>query len=538
MIHGASEQRAQSPNAARAEPRLRWGLALSLSALLALGCRGEAPPPPAGSPDSSAAPSTPDTNPATPQPPTAAPGPVPSASQLARLGRDAHYGLYLMGRKVGHAHVWDRPARDGEPGGFVVGFEMKMTVEGGGRKNELDASELRYYAKEAPHALVSSRFSSSAMGFRDERRAEPMVVDGKPVLRIFRSVDGAKEEHRDVSPTEDTLGAQLEVSPTSLDGLELGVSKKVKVFSWEREADEVVSVTVASRGKRMVAGLEGDIATLAVRYETSGLEGKSVLSADGAMLEMTLGPGLLLKLEEREVAESGVVGLDILGTGMVSPTKLGSPHAISRLELTLTGDPGVKLPTSPNQAVETTVDGGIATHKVTLTRGPGAAVEEKELAEALAADATIDATHAAIVEKARELGDGLTTPREKVEAVASWVHATLDKRLATHLPTASTILEKKVGDCTEHTWLTVAILRALGIPSRPVYGVGYTGDTEGVFAYHAWVEVALDGRWEMIDPTWGQKSADATHLRLGSGLGEVAASMGGLTIKSAVVPDR
>lgn len=480
----------------------------------------------------------PEPPPATQPTPNPSAAPLPTGDALKRLGRDAYYGLYLMGRKVGHAHVWDRPAKDGELGGFVVGFAMKMTVEGGGRKNELDASELRFYAKEPPHALVSTRFSSSAMGFRDERRAEPAVVDGKPVLRITRSVDGGKEEQRDVSPTEDTLGAQLEVSPVSLDGLEVGTVKKVKVFSWERESDEVVSVTVASRGKRMVAGLEGDIATLSVRYETSGLEGKSVLSADGAMLEMTLGPGLLLKLEEREVAESGVVGLDILGTGMVSPTKLGSPHHIDRLELTLSGDPGVKLPVSPNQAVETTVADGVATHKVTLMRGPGAPVEEAELEGELGSDATIDSNHEAILKKARELTDGLETPRESVEAIAAWVYATLDKRLATHLPTASTVLEKKVGDCTEHTWLTVALLRAIGIPSRPVYGVGYTGDTEGVFAYHAWVEVALDGKWEMIDPTWGQKSADATHLRLGSSLGEVAASMGGLTIKSAVVPGR
>ena len=553
MTERASDHRAQPSVPARPDTPSRPGLLLYgllwVGALAALGCRSEAPV----ADTSASAAATPDAPvlaadtpaqapaPKTPATPDAAPvasPPLPSESQLARMGRDAYYGLYLMGRKVGHAHVWDRPARDGEPGGFVIGFEMSMSVEGGGRKNELGASELRYYAKEAPHALVSSKFSSRAMGFRDERRAEPMVVDGKSVLRIFRSVDGAKEEYRDVAPTGDTLGAQLEVSPTSLDGLEVGAVRKVRVFSWERESDESVSVTVASRGKRMVAGLEGDIATLVVRYETSGLEGKSVLSADGSMLEMTLGPGLLLKLEEREVAESGVVGLDILGTGMVSPTKLGSPHQIDRLELTLSGNAAVKLPTSPNQAVETSIDGETATHKVTLVRGPGAPVDDKELADALAADATIDTAHPAIVAKARELGDGLTTPREKVEAVAAWVHATLDKRLATHLPTASTVLEKKVGDCTEHTWLTVAMLRALGVPSRPVYGVGYTGDTEGVFAYHAWVEVALDGRWEMIDPTWGQKSADATHLRLGASLGEVAASMGGLTIQSAVVPGR
>jgi transglutaminase-like putative cysteine protease len=144
-------------------------------------------------------------------------------------------------------------------------------------------------------------------------------------------------------------------------------------------------------------------------------------------------------------------------------------------------------------------------------------------------------THASIIAQANALTNGLETPRAKVEAIASWVEENLDKKLATHLPTASTILEKKVGDCTEHTWLSVALLRAANIHARAVYGVGYTGDVDRVFAYHAWVEVALDGRWEMLDPTWGQKSADATHLRLGTSLGEVASSMGGLTVTRAEV---
>jgi transglutaminase/protease-like cytokinesis protein 3 len=35
-----------------------------------------------------------------------------------------------------------------------------------------------------------------------------------------------------------------------------------------------------------------------------------------------------------------------------------------------------------------------------------------------------------------------------------------------------------------------------------------------VFAKHAWNEIAIDGRWMSVDPTWNQIRADATHLRL------------------------
>jgi len=454
-----------------------------------------------------------------------------------KLGRDAHYGLYLMGKKVGHAHVWDRASADGEPGLYTTGFDMKMSVGGAGQSNELTAAEVRHYAGAPGYALVETSFSSTAMGFRDERRAVPAMVGDKPVFRITRSIDNRPSEDRDVAASEDTLVSAMTLSPLTLDGAEVGVAKKVRVWSWEREGDETVVATIESMAKRMFSGVEQQVATMKVVYETSGIEGKSQVAHDGTMLEMTLGPGLVLKLEEESVAKSGVVGLDILGTGMVSPTKLGSPHAVARLELTLTGPAAVKVPSNPNQTVTTTLseDGATATHEVVLVRGPGAAVLESELAEALGADATIDTTHPSIVAQANALTKDLESPRAKVQAIASWVHETLDKKLATHLPTASTILEKKVGDCTEHTWLSVALLRAVNIPARPVYGVGYTGDVEGVFAYHAWVEVALDGRWEMLDPTWGQAVADATHLRLGTSLGEVASSIGGLTVTRAEV---
>ena len=42
----------------------------------------------------------------------------------------------------------------------------------------------------------------------------------------------------------------------------------------------------------------------------------------------------------------------------------------------------------------------------------------------------------------------------------------------------------------------------------------------------------------MIDPTWGEAEADATHIALGRSLGEVAGSIGGLVIDKAEVLPR
>jgi transglutaminase-like putative cysteine protease len=79
-----------------------------------------------------------------------------------------------------------------------------------------------------------------------------------------------------------------------------------------------------------------------------------------------------------------------------------------------------------------------------------------------------------------------------------------DKKLGIPLLPASMILTGKAGDCTEHSILTVSLLRTLGIPSRAVMGVILSEDFSGekdVFVYHMWVEALKDGRWILVDAT-------------------------------------
>lgn len=457
------------------------------------------------------------------------------AKQLARLGQEGWYGIYMMGQKVGHGHLWFRAAKPGEPGAYAYGFEMQMSVSGGAQANELTLSEYRYYAKDYPHPLIETRFGTSAKGFVEERVALPSAA-GK--LRITRTLSGKAEPAREVPGTKEDLVGQLRVTPLELLDAEVGTRAEVSLWSWEKEADEGMAVAFDAIDERQRAGVSERVGRFTLTYLATGVSGQVLVGSDGTMLEMTLGSSLLMKLEERSVAESGIAGLDILGTGVASPAKLGRPDAIAGLVLEVSAPKGLKLPTSSVRRVEALGDTGRL--RLTLKRGPGDVVTPAERAEALVSDATLDTTHPAIVQRSKELTDGLTTPGDKVRAIADWVFRTLDKKLATHLPTASTVLEKKVGDCTEHTWLTVTLARAAGVPARPLYGIAYTGDGESLFAYHAWVEVAVPDangveRWLAIDPTWGEAEADATHIVLASSLGEVAGSIGGLKIESAVV---
>jgi len=71
------------------------------------------------------------------------------------------------------------------------------------------------------------------------------------------------------------------------------------------------------------------------------------------------------------------------------------------------------------------------------------------------------------------------------------------------------ILKSREGDCTEHTVLAMAILRAGGIPCRAAAGVVAVNGTIG---YHMWPQVAMGGKWISIDPTFDEKSADPSHI--------------------------
>lgn len=520
--------------------RLTLVLALALVA-----CRSESPsaPPDIAStaPDSGGS--------ATPTPAALTPDPTERArleAALAHLGQDGWYGVYMMGKKVGHGHVWSRRSNPDEPGLYAYGFEMTMAVAGSGQANEIALSEHRFYGGDFPHPLVETRFTTKARGFSEARVATPVLGPDGAVraMRVVRSSGDSAGVAREVPASRDDLRAQLLVSPLDLGEGDVGRVGKALMWSWEREADEAVTVTVKAIEPRTRAGVNDRVAVLDVLYDQSGMRGTTRIAADGTLLEMSVGASMLLKLEEREVAESGVTGLDILGTGLVSPRPLGRPMAVERLILEVSGPPGVRLPSHDNQQVEALPERDGKTHwRITLSRAPGDLVTAEDRARALSPDPISDSDHPAIVATARKLAADSPDVATTVNRLARFVFETLDKKLATHLPTASTILDKKVGDCTEHTWLTVALLRAAKVPARAVYGVAYTGDGEKLFAYHAWVEVALAvpsdsaganvERWVAIDPTWGEERADATHLQLGASLSEVAATLGGLTIESA-----
>jgi len=164
------------------------------------------------------------------------------------------------------------------------------------------------------------------------------------------------------------------------------------------------------------------------------------------------------------------------------------------------------FPRAGSQRAEAQDDGAVL---LTIdTRDPLAASED-EIADARyrAASTVIDCDDPAIVELARgavsEARDA--TDSAKAEALRRAVHRHISRKdLASAFASASETVRSRSGDCSEHSVLLCAMLRAQEIPARVTSGLVYAESFAGqrhVFAWHMWTQALIDGRWIDLDAT-------------------------------------
>ena len=118
-----------------------------------------------------------------------------------------------------------------------------------------------------------------------------------------------------------------------------------------------------------------------------------------------------------------------------------------------------------------------------------------------------------IIQQARKIVGAQTNAFKAAILLNDWVYQNMRKFPTISIPSSIEVLHTREGDCNEHTYLFVALARALGIPARVLVGLVYK---DGRFFYHAWPAVFV-GEWLSLDPTFGQDNADATHIRLFEG---------------------
>jgi len=181
----------------------------------------------------------------------------------------------------------------------------------------------------------------------------------------------------------------------------------------------------------------------------------------------------------------------------------GFPTPVARLDrvtllLEFATEPPREPMDGPNQA-EVSRDGRSV--RLTLTRETAQRVnaDRDDLAIFLRPDRFVqsdDATLRAVADSLRAATGTGGWPLAR--AVAAFVNRHIAHKGMEHgYDSALDVYRTRAGDCTEHSLLAVALLRAAGIPARPAVGLAY-GSAEGAFVGHMWVEAYVD-YWRTLD---------------------------------------
>lgn len=122
------------------------------------------------------------------------------------------------------------------------------------------------------------------------------------------------------------------------------------------------------------------------------------------------------------------------------------------------------------------------------------------------------------IKKAAKLTEGLSTDREKIDAIYRYVvenisydYDKINNIPTTYVPDIDEIIRDGKGICYDYSAVFAAMLRSQGIPCKLIKG--YSTNVKG---YHAWNEVYLadEDRWAIVDTTY-----DSVLIRGGKKIG-------------------
>ncbi len=269
----------------------------------------------------------------------------------------------------------------------------------------------------------------------------------------------------------------------------------------------VAERTVSFEGRR-----SGDMIEVSVNYEGVSL----LFSVRGPVVISTIMNGGMIAYHlrtENDVKKSTSLSQpprDIL-TATALPNnglRVARPREARRITVQIGGT----IPPIPDACGQTAKERGGATLTVTIAAGPCPGTFGPD---DLAATIYENKDDPAVL-KAAARWKGITDRARVLREVISFVNRHIsDKNYRHGNLSASETLAARAGDCTEHAVLAVALLRALGIPARNLYGLVLSDD--GRFFFHQWIEAHTGAAWTTADPTFNSVPADAARIVLSRG---------------------
>ena len=415
-------------------------------------------------------------------------------------------GIAFGEARVGYGHTVVRPAGAGrfeirsETSIFLRLLGFAKTIEF--RSIDVVGADLGLQRFEAEY-----RMDGNLLAMTGRREGDRLVV--------HLDNAGARTE-REFTVSGALLPASAIGLHPLLQGLEAGRRYRFSAFSPE-------TLQLAAVEQRVVADGDG----FAVHSRFQGMEGVLRLSASGRVMSETAMGGLMSAMPVTEAdarawleaartnTQDVVVDMSLVRANRTVPL----PSRVARMRVSLEGV-SIDMPSGTGQAC-THVAPRWDCNLDSAMREPATGDTGRWLQPSF----TVPSTDARIVKLSRQITAQSTTDEERVRDLLRWLDANIRKEGADAF-SALDVLASRRGECQGHSYLYAALARAAGIPTRVVNGLVYAEEHAG-FLYHTWTESRLDGQWRAVDPTFGQASADATHIKLleGEDYGDVAPLM-------------
>ncbi len=139
----------------------------------------------------------------------------------------------------------------------------------------------------------------------------------------------------------------------------------------------------------------------------------------------------------------------------------------------------------------------------------------ESLSKYLKAESIIQSDDPVLVSKAEEITDGSGDSWEAATRISKWVA----ENISYAIPgggSARKTYDIRAGECGAHSMLVAAFCRAVGIPSRVVWGAMYVPNRGGGFGQHGWNEIYMGvAGWIPVDATaFEMDFVDAGHIRI------------------------
>jgi len=432
---------------------------------------------------------------------------APVRHELAKLPFSEYWtGIVFNGEKIGFSHLALEPAA-GEPGHYDVHSDASFVLRflGIEKKVELKA-----------HDTVGDDLALVRFAYEYSIDGSEMKVSGRRDGNdlVATIVTGGK-------PTEQRIALKGAIYPSSVialypvvHGLMPGRDYVFRVYSGELQAvEEVTQRVVAYQASRV---FQGD----AFKVE-SRMHGQRVLTwiddSGRPVFELSSNGVMISALEEEDKAKRyvAVAALNkkenLIEFSLVRPNEpIADPRKVSAMKVAL-----IDLSLSaPSDAIQRCVrDPRETVCQITRSgRQPADPQALQPKSKYLGPSITVQSWDLPLRRTAQKIVSGAASTDEQIARIVRWMDANIEKA-PVDVFSALDVLEQRKAECQGQAYLYTALARAAGIPTRIVNGLVYSERFNG-FLYHSWAESVVDGRWMAVDPTFGQVTADATHIKL------------------------